>query len=81
MELWYVGQYMGESSWEFQGVFDSKQKAIDACVMENFFIQSITLNEPLPTQTCDSTGYYPLIEDENHTIINPRYEGYIGETI
>jgi hypothetical protein len=49
MNLWIVGQYRsgqtGSVVWEFAGVFDSEQLAIDACRDETYFVAPATLNE------------------------------------
>ena len=54
--VWIVGQYKsGEFPnivWEFQGVFSSRSKAVDACKNRNYFIGSTIMDEPLPDETC-----------------------------
>jgi hypothetical protein len=49
MRLWVVGKIRKQepwnSCWEFQGVFDNKNKAIKACLNENYFIAPATLNK------------------------------------
>ncbi len=49
MELWLVGKTLdyATKSWEFKGVFDNKQKAIDACHGERDFVGPAILNESL----------------------------------
>lgn len=61
MKLWLVGQYkIDGETWEFQGVFDSEEKAIKACVNDMFFIAPITLNEELPLESAEMPkAYYP----------------------
>ena len=64
-KLWIVGQHLGveENDWEFGGVFDSEQKAIEACRDDNYFIGPTSLNEPHPHETAEWEGsYYPLLE-------------------
>ncbi len=39
------------ASWEFQGVFDSMQKAIDACRNENYWYTVVYVNECLVDET------------------------------
>ncbi len=68
--LWLVGQYRsGEFPsivWDFQGVFDTRQKAIDACVNPRYFIVPILLNDPLPDKAVEFSGlYYPGLTKEN----------------
>lgn len=54
MKLWIVGQYRSGSIpnvvWDFQGVFDSEEKAVAACVDKNYFIGPIGLNEAVPSE-------------------------------
>lgn len=44
--FWICGQ-IKETTWDFQGVFDSEEKAILACKNENFFVAPIKINEEL----------------------------------
>lgn len=46
MRLWIVGKVTDDQThaWEFQGVFDSEQKAIDACVGDSMFVGPAELN-------------------------------------
>lgn len=66
VQLWICGQRTGVWSprgtpWEFQGVFDSKDKAVAACRDETYFIMPATLNESLPHEpTACNEAYYPL---------------------
>lgn len=65
--LWLVGQYREDSEhkWEFQGVFDSEEKAIAACRYSWYFIAPARLNEQVPHETV-MTGWpgacYPLVD-------------------
>jgi len=48
------------TSWEFQGVFRTKDLAINACKDENYFIGPAVMDEPLPDEELDWPGaYYP----------------------
>ena len=66
--LWLVGQYhSGEIPnivWEFQGVFDSKQKALAACRNEYYFVAPVVLNEEIPDDTYVFPGLVYPKEDE-----------------
>lgn len=69
MNLWIVGQYLGDSedgvAWDFQGVFDSESAAIAACRDSSYFVASATLNEELPHETVEwDTCYYPKASTE-----------------
>lgn len=76
MDLWIVGQHTGglwdekdkkwfRCTWEFQGVFDDKQKAIDACINKNYWVAPITLNEKIPHETSDFKDFfYPIQESD-----------------
>jgi len=63
--LWLVGRYISKHEdgpcWEWIGIFDSEQKAIDSCRDESYFIGPATLNEVLPNETVDwPRCYYPM---------------------
>jgi len=75
-EVWICGQltgkYVGASTpWEFQGVFDSEQKAIAACRDENYFIYSAIMNQELPDESVEPDGRYPLHPNDNDKQIKP----------
>ena len=38
--------------WEFQGIFDLQEKAIEACVNENYFCVEVDANVLMPKNTC-----------------------------
>ena len=68
MELWIVGQYKGTGeagdAWEFQGVFSSKEQAVQECRNKSYFIAPATLNESFGDATEDWPGcYYPITSD------------------
>jgi len=65
MNLWIVGKTTNWPVWEFQGVFDDYNKALDACKTNNHFVGPATLNEVLSEETTYWPGaYYPLMEPE-----------------
>ena len=59
--LWIVGKALGDPDcWEFQGVFDSEEQAVAACVLEEMFVGPAKLNTPLPLDKEGWPGaYYP----------------------
>ena len=70
MKLWVVGQIRGYWSldgtiWELQGVFDTEEQAVSACIKESYFIMSTILNERLPDETClpPEGTRFPLLEN------------------
>lgn len=79
MKLWVVFQFTGgyydvrKEEWasgmgtqEFQGVFDSEEKAIAACRDSNYSIAPVTLNELLPHELVSIDGaYYPKGKQSN----------------
>lgn len=61
MELWIVGEWKDDGPWEIAGVFDSKEKAVAACLNDCYFIGPVILNEALTAETVIWPGaYYPL---------------------
>ena len=66
--LWIVGQLVNaanDKEWEIQGVFDSKARAIAACIHPSYFIGSVRLNEALPRETVPWTdAYYPQLQPD-----------------
>lgn len=58
-ELWCCGQLKkiwnkGDHTWEFQGCFSTKEKAIAACKTQNYFIFPIVLDKELPSETVEA---------------------------
>lgn len=78
--LWIVGQWIEDFddgkkvAWEFQGVFDTEEKAVTACVTRNFFVGPVELNVPFPLETLDPWpgSYYPLRKPEDPDYNNDR---------
>ncbi len=70
MKLWIAGkvkEFNSNSkkiSWEFQGVFDSEDKAIEAVgFSDDWFIGPAILNETLPEKLIEWPGaYYPKLK-------------------
>lgn len=63
-QLWAVFQYKEELEQpvEFQGIFDTEDKAIAACLTWRFCIMPVTLNKSLPEETIiNKKVYYPII--------------------
>jgi len=66
-EWWLCGQTRGgpnaagRYTWDFQGIFDSEEKAQLACRNQNYFIFPIELNKEYPDEPIvEPKGYYPL---------------------
>lgn len=69
VRLWIVGKVTDDQThaWEFQGVFDSEQKAIDACVCDSMFIGPAELNKQLPIETNEWVGaFFPMLKKCDH---------------
>lgn len=48
-------------AWEFQGIFDSHEKAVAACKTPMYCIQTVTLNEEAPDESVEFVDCeYPL---------------------
>lgn len=60
-QLWVCGLCTNfPNSWELVGVFSTKQKAIDACENEHYFIGPVLLNEEIKQHALRWPGaYYP----------------------
>jgi hypothetical protein len=56
MKLWIVGQVKAFPLWEFQGIFDSKEKAAAARKDYNWFFVPVELNKELPEETIGWEG-------------------------
>jgi len=65
-QLWVVGQVRGDT-WEIQGVFDDKTRAVGCCQDENWFIGPVRLNEPFPSETVEWQGaFFPKNDKETN---------------
>lgn len=66
MKLWICGQrlnYDDNKEWEFVGVYETEQLAIDACSTDLFFVGPVELNVSFPDETVEWPGaYYPKAE-------------------
>lgn len=70
MVIWLVGQTIewhpieeGGTVWDFQGIFDSEEKAVKACKTKNYFVAPVLLNEEIPEESTEfPDSYYPLVE-------------------
>lgn len=65
MKLFLVGKYVADTSagrvWEFCGVYDSRELALENCITDEFFIAAIDLNATAPDETCNFPECeYPL---------------------
>ena len=74
-ELWVVGKMVDDTqnSWEFGGVFTTKQKAIAACHTDQYFIAPAELDVVWPDERIDPWpgAYYPHLETSDHVYIGP----------
>ncbi len=69
MKLWVVGKNIDEVDsgvvWELQGVFSTKEFAIQACVAKEYFYGPVELNENLPDKSVDWKGcIYPWYKND-----------------
>ncbi len=69
-KLWFAGKCIDDktSSWEFQGVFTTEEKAVLACYNhKNWFIAPAILDDVLPEKSIEMSGaYYP--SEKEHII-------------
>lgn len=64
MKVWIVGQRRG-ADWEFQGVFDSHEAAVAACVGDDYFIGPAILNEQRKDSPEKWDGaYFPRLQEQ-----------------
>lgn len=71
--IWICGRNVVETEqgivWELQGVFTTKENAIDACVGERYFVGPGFLDVNLPVETTEWEGcYYPLYKEEDEEV-------------
>ena len=64
-KLWIVGKVDKENflEWEFQGVFDTKKKAVSVCKDWTYFVGPVNLNEDrwhVGGTKLWSGAYYPI---------------------
>ena len=74
--VFIVGQYKhGEHPdivWEFQGVFDSAEKAIAACKTDDYFVSLERVNQPIAHETVQISqdwGWFPSLEPMPKAVI------------
>ena len=78
-EIWFVGKDVGLGSnreFEIVGVFDTWQKAEDACETGNDFVLDLILNEVSQGDTVVKDVIYPVFEKNiilNNTKIKPTF--------
>lgn len=67
-ELWLCGQFRAETEqgnvWDFQGVFTTREKAVQACRHRRYFIAPVLLNTEYDDKACVNWPgqEYPLAE-------------------
>lgn len=50
--------------WEFQGVYDSRDKAVEACEGPDFFVGPVQLNKRIPIESQPWPGaFWPHLEE------------------
>ena len=62
MKLWVVGRNNDDSGkdWDFQGVFDTEDKAVAACISPMHFVGPVELNQTIPEESSEwPDSYYP----------------------
>ena len=72
-KLWACGQWRREdddglSVWDFQGVFDSEERARSACKDDNWFIWPVFINAELPEEAIAPEGGYAPTRDREARI-------------
>jgi len=69
MKLWVYGRYKGQDhlnvNWDFQGIFSSEEKAVEACRDRTYFAAPTELDVSLPHSTTKWPGcYYPFVKSK-----------------
>lgn len=60
MNLWIVGKWIDDDAWEFQGVFDTEERAENACRGPIYFLAPAILNQEQPGHSVEWRGLrYP----------------------
>jgi hypothetical protein len=65
VKLWLVGQTRSAdgTQWEFQGIFDSEERAVEACRHDSYFVADALLNNLCPDENfLFPCCYYPHLE-------------------
>ncbi len=80
--LWVCGKATADApdggvAWEIQGVYDSEQKAKDACKTPWYFIGPQPLNIGQPHKRKEWEGaYYPLADEVNDWTLDEIAQGF-----
>ena len=66
------------TAWEFCGIFDSEEKAIEECIDNNFFIFSSSLNKKILKKShIAPDSYFPKAETKEEALIRcEKYSKY-----
>lgn len=70
-KLWIVGRAYHEDSfaWDFCGIFETEEEAIEACKTEFHFIGPVIVGAKLPEERIEWSGaYYPLRNIYSYTL-------------
>ena len=68
IQAWVCGQRRGKdrkgnAAWDFQGVFSTRDRAVNACRGPNWFVAPVYIDEVVPSEKIDWPGLeYPLNE-------------------
>jgi len=73
-ELWLCGKYISgnfpEVVWDFQGIFSTRDNAIEACRDESYFICSVKLDEQLSDEAEEMPDFaYPFLVKKDTRIL------------
>lgn len=69
-KLWLCGEYEKDTEdgpvWGIKGIYDTKEKATEACLAWNYFIAPFKINEPLSNESgIIQDVEYPIKGDDN----------------
>lgn len=63
--LWIVGWAHNpnedDNRWEFVGLYDSEDKAVEICKDKHYFVAEVKRNETLQLREYFSNSYFPII--------------------
>lgn len=67
--VWLVGQYVQGQQWHLQGIYTTEKAAIDACVLDTYFVVQVATDASLPPEHMGGMGWYPKRETRHECAV------------